>query len=211
MQTSWQEENKRLTKLFQQHGGLLTRKQVEAERLPPYLLTRWVRHGMAERLQRGIYRAVDSSMQPYEGLLEVQLRIPYGVVCLASALAFHGLTTFIPKTIQLAVPRKRKPPKLEYPPTEIVYFSDKRYSYGLETHRIVNHDLHIYSPEKTLADLLRNQKQLGAELFREGLKNYLQRKKPKADIQALLAAAKVCGVEAKLRPLLEVLLHEATI
>jgi predicted transcriptional regulator of viral defense system len=211
MQKSWQQENKRLGKLFQQYGGLITRKQVEAANLPPYLLTRWVRHGMAERLQRGVYRSVDGSMQPHEGLLEVQLRIPYGVVCLSSALAFHGLTTFIPKTIQLAVPRKRKPPKLEYPPTEIFYFADKHYSYGLETHAIANHDLHVYSPEKTLADLLRYQKQLGGELFREGLKNYVQRKKPKADIHALLTAAKVCGVEAKLRPLLEVLLHESTV
>jgi predicted transcriptional regulator of viral defense system len=211
MQTSWQEENKRLNKLFQQHDGLLTRKQVEAEGLPPYLLTRWVRHGMAEQLQRGVYRAVDSSMQPHESLLEVQLRIPYGVVCLASALAFHGLTTFIPKTVQLAVPRKRKPPKLEYPPLEVFYFSDDHYTYGVEQHSIANHKLNVYSPEKTLADLLRYQKQLGDELFREGLKNYLQRKKPKADIHALLAAAKVCGVEAKLRPLLEVLLHEPTV
>lgn len=210
MQMNWHQENRQLSKLFRQHGGMLTRQQVEAAGITPYLLTRWLRQGQVERLQRGVYRAVDSTMQPYEGLLELQLRIPYGVFCLGSALSFHNLTTFIPKRIQLAIPRKRKPPKLEYPPNEVFYFSEAQYHFGLERHTFQRHTLQVYCPEKTLADLLRYRHQLGQELFNEGLQNYLRRKKPRPDIQKLLEAAKVCRVEAVLRPLLEVMLYEPT-
>jgi predicted transcriptional regulator of viral defense system len=211
MQISWPQEDKRLTTLFQKQGGLVTRKQVEKAGISPYLLTRWVRHSKAERLQRGVYRLVDAPLQSHESLIEVQLRIPYSVICLGSALAFHGLTMFIPKTVQIAVPRKRKPPKLEYPPLEVFYFADKFYNYGLESHTKAKHKLLVYSSEKTLCDLLRYKKQLGADLFNEGLKNYLSRKKPRPDVTKLLEAARICGVETKLRPLLEVLLYEPTV
>jgi hypothetical protein len=141
----------------------------------------------------------------------VQLRIPYAVACLATALAFHGLTTFIPKSIQVAVPRERKPPKLSYPPLEVFYFSPAQYEYGLEHHPLGKHQLKVYSPEKTLADLLRYRNQLGEDLFIEGLRNYLKRRNPRPDLSKLLQAAKICRVEKQLRPLLEVLLYEPTV
>ena len=85
--------------LFHQHGGYLTRRQVDEAGLEPKLLSYLVAKGEAERVQRGVYRWTDAPLQTHEDLLEVSLRIPYGIICLASALAFHGLTTFIPKTI----------------------------------------------------------------------------------------------------------------
>lgn len=207
MQSDWSRPDRQLERLIAREGPLLTRKQVEEAGLDPYILTRWLRHGRAERLQWGVYRAVGAGPVSHEGLLEIQLRIPYGVVCLASALSFHGLTTFIPKAIEIAVPRERKPPKLEYPPLEVFFFTDKTYSYGVEEHLIGKQTLKVYSKEKTLADLLRFRREYQG-LFLEGLRNYLTR--PKSDLFKLKEAAKVCRVESKLQPLLEALLHEPT-
>ena len=147
----------------------------------------------------------DAPLQNHEDLLEVSLRIPYGVICLASALAFHRLTTFIPKKIDLAVPQKRKLPKLEYPPLNIHYFSESTYQYGIEQHDVAGHGVHVYSTEKTLVDLLR-LKQL--TLFAEGLNSYLSRSSPRANLRKLLKAAEVGRVEKRLRPLLEVMTYD---
>ena len=155
----------------------------------------------------GVYRLVDTPMVSHEDLIEVTLRIPYGIVCLVSALAFYELSTFIPKAVHLAVPQKRKPPKLNYPPLIIHYFSPNTYSYGIESHHVQGNTLRIYSVEKTLVDLLRlNEK----ALFAEGLKNYLAKDKPKANLSKLLEAARIGRVERRLQTYLEVMAYDIT-
>ena len=211
MQNEWAKPDQKLESLFLKHGGLLPRKQVEAAGLDPYILTRWVRHGLAERQQRGIYRLISADTQNNESLVEVQLRIPYGVACLSTALSFHGLTTFIPKKIQIAVPQKIKPPKFAYPPIEVFYFSEKCHSFGIEDHKVNGHHIKIYSPEKTLADLMHFRSRTGEDLFTEGLRNYLKRKNPKPNVSKLLEVAKIRRVEKRILPLLEVLLHKPII
>lgn len=196
---------RQLETLFKRHGGYVTRRQVDEAGLEPHVLSHSVETGQSERVQRGVYRLSNAPLQNYEDLLEVSLRIPYGVVCLSSALAFHGLTTFIPKKIHLAVPQKRKPPKLKYPPLVIHYFSDSTYHYGVETYKVKTHEFKVYSIEKTLVDLLRLKEQA---LFAEGIKNYLARRKPKPDLRELLKAARVGRVEKRLRPLLEILTYD---
>ena len=207
MHYDWNQADLHLERLIALEGPLLTRRRVKALGLDPYLLIRWLRQGRAERLQRGVYRAVMAVPTDHEGLLEVQLRIPYSVVCLASALSFHGLTTFLPKAIEIAVPRERKPPKLAYPPLEIFFFSPKTYDYGIETHRVGGQDIQVYSREKTLADLLRFDSQYHS-LFLEGLRNYLGQK---PNLHRMHEAAKLRRVERKLQPLLEAFLQEATL
>jgi predicted transcriptional regulator of viral defense system len=198
---------KSLETLFQKRGGYITRRQVEEAGLEPQLLTYSVEAGQSERVQRGVYRLINAPLQNHEDLLEVALRIPYGVVCMSSALAFHSLTTFIPKKIHLAVPQKRKPPKLKYPPLVIHYFSDSTYRYGIESYEAKGHSFKVYSIEKTLVDLLRLKEQA---LFAEGLKNYLARRKPKADLRELLEVARAHRVEKRLRPLLEVMTYDTS-
>lgn len=201
-----------LRQLFKRYAGFLTRQQADAAGLEPHTLTRWVERGWAERVQRGIYRQAESVLGKHETLLEVQLRVPYSVLCLDSALAFHDLTTFIPKKLSLAVPRGKKPPKLEYPPVTFYFFSQGLYDYGTEQHTLGVHKLAVYSPEKTLADLLRYKNKLGSELFAEGLKRYLERrgKKQRPDLAKLLGAAKVCRVEAQMRDYLEVVAYDTS-
>ena len=219
-----------LEHLFERHNGLLTRQTATAAGFDPHLLSQFVREGRAERLQRGLYRLKSSDTLEHEQLLEVQLRIPYGVICLTSALVFHGLTDQIPKQIDLAVPRKRKPPRLEYPPVQIHYLSEAMYTYGITEHPIGQqpikqhpigqhpvkedaikknsavkpHILRVYSAEKTLADLL-HAPRIGMDLFLEGLKTYLRQRT--RNVWTLQEAARVCRVERKLNAILEVLLE----
>ena len=98
-----------LNHLLSQSSGLITHKQATALGIDAHLLGRWVREGRLERVQRGVYRQVNAPPSGFEDLVEVQLRIPYAVVCLRSALSFHQLTTFIPKAVEIAVPQKARP------------------------------------------------------------------------------------------------------
>ena len=66
------------------------------------------------------------------GIMDVCRAIPEGVICLASALEFYGLTTFNPSEIYVAIPNAAKKPKIEYPPVKIFYFRDRFYLAGIE-------------------------------------------------------------------------------
>ena len=196
-----------IEQLLRQHGGVITRRQAAESGIEAHLLTRWVREGRLERVQRGVYRQPEAPLLGQEGWLEVGLRVPYAVLCLRSALAYHGLTTYIPKVVDIAVPQNRYPPKLEYPPVQEHYFSQSTYDYGQQQVEIEGHPLKVYGPEKTLADLLRFANRYGEDLFLEGLKTYLARRRPRPDLLKLLEAAKVCRVERKIRPILQALTY----
>ena len=60
--------------------------------------------------------------------------MPRGVVCLLSALRFHGLTTQAPFEVWLAIENKSIAPKLDYPPLRIVRFSGAAFTEGVEEH-----------------------------------------------------------------------------
>jgi len=196
-----------LEQMLRQQNGWLTHREALEAGLDPHLLGDAVRQGRLERLQRGVYRATDALPLGFDDLLEVQLRFPHAVPCLTSALSFHGLTVHNPSTVEIAVPRGRHAPRLEFPPLTVYTFTPRLYRYGLETYPLGDLSVRLYTPEKTLCDLLRFSKRLGMEPFLEGLKNYLRaRAGHRPQLPRLLEAAQVCGVTVRLKATLEVLL-----
>jgi hypothetical protein len=132
--------------------------------------------------------------------------VPYARPCLVSALHLHGLSTTRPAALQFAVPANRQFPALAYPPTEVFYFRPRAYETGRQVIPVLGRSLETYTPEKTLADLLRFAPHFGRELYLEGLKKYLARRL--GSPTQLLAAARLGGVEIPMRRDLEVLGHD---
>lgn len=112
--------------------------------------------GVVERLGRGMYRFADMPSMENPDLATVGMKIPKGVVCLISALSWHEMTTEIPHDIYLALPRGAEPPRLDYPPLRIFWFSGPAFEEGIEHHDLDGIAMKVYSPEKTLADCSRS-------------------------------------------------------
>jgi predicted transcriptional regulator of viral defense system len=72
----------------------------------------------------------------HHGLAVAAAAVPHGVVCLLSALDFHGIGTQIPSEIWLAIDRRTRRPSLEAPPLRLVRFSSEALTAGVEHHRI---------------------------------------------------------------------------
>ncbi len=62
-------------------------------------VSRMERAGEVIRLARGLYQLHDAPFDTNHSLAEAAKRLPKGVVCLVSALAFHGLTDQLPKKV----------------------------------------------------------------------------------------------------------------
>src|SRR5690349_23567909 len=88
--------------------------------------------GELVELSRGVFRVVDAPAAAYPDLLAVSLRAPRAVVCLLSA-AVHDLTDEIPMAVQIAVPGRTWPPKLDHPPVEVFVWDPLRFELGLDT------------------------------------------------------------------------------
>ena len=159
--------------------------------------------GELERLERGLYRLADLPPLGNPDLVTIALKIPEGVVCTISALAFHEITTQIPHQIHLALPRGAATPRIEHPPLRLYRFTGEAFSSGIVAHEIDGVRVRIYGPEKTVADCFKYRNVLGLDTALEALKLYLKRRRP--DVDALMKYARVCRVEKTLRPYVEAL------
>ena len=131
--------------------------------------------GVIEPISRGVYRLVELPPVGNPDLVTVSLRFPNAVVCLVSALAYHGITTQIPHEVSVAVPRDSRMPSLDHPPLRAHRFSKEAYRQGIETHPIDGASVKVYSREKTLADCFKFRNKIGMDVVLEALKLHRQR------------------------------------
>jgi len=161
--------------------------------------------GILEQISRGLYRLADLPELTDADLVTVAMRAPTGVICLVSALSYHNITSQIVHEIQVALEReKTEPPRIEYPPVRVFWFTGAAFSEGIETHEIDGVTVRIYSPEKTLADCFKFRNKIGVDIAIEALKLYKERMRIKAD--DILRYARICRVEKVMKPYLEAIL-----
>lgn len=153
---------------------------------------------------RGIYRLAEMSPLTYPDLVKVALRVPQAVICLISALHYHGLTTQIPHKVYIALPKNSWRPKIGSLELEVVMLSQSAYAAGIEEHELDGVDVKIYSVEKTIADSFKFRNKIGKRIAIEALKDYLRQ--PVVRLDRLLAHARTNRVENIMRPYLEALL-----
>lgn len=193
---------------FAQQGGYLTSSQVRSLGIDLKVISRMIGSGEVEQVQRGVYRSTNTELPEHADLIELRLRVPYARPTLMTALDLHGLTTARPTRIQVAIPANRTMPDLTYPPVEVYWYPPQVYEAGTFTLGQPPATFTTYSPEKTLADLLRMSRKLGRQPYLEGLTNYLAR--PDRNLPELLRMARIDRVEDELRRDLEVLTHDET-
>jgi len=190
--------------VFRRHGGVLRTSEAIHLGIHPRTLYAMREKGMVEQLSRGVYRLADLPPLGNPDLITIAVRIPHGVLCLISALAFHEITTQIPREVHIAIPRGAKYPQLEYPPIRVYRFSEKAYSQGMEPHEVDCVTMRVYSPEKTLADCFKYRNKIGLDTALEAVSLYRERMTVK--VSEILRFARVCRVENVMRPYLESLL-----
>ena len=187
--------------IFREHGGQLRMSKAIGHGITRYMLYALRDRGVIEPVSRGIYRLVDLPPIGNPDLVTVSLRFPNAVICLVSALAYHGITTQIPHQVSVAVPRDSRMPSLDYPPIRAHQFAHAAYKSGIETRLVDGVPVKVYSREKTLADCFKFRNKIGMDVVLEALK--LHRERNSFDLGALLDCAKVCRVERVMRPYLE--------
>ena len=199
-----QQKTQKITKYFRDHCGISRFSPIVKAGFHPDMLSALEKEGKVEKIARGLYRLTDHALGPYPDLVMASLQAPKGVICLLSALAFHEVTSEIPRRVEIAILSGTRANKIEYPPVRYYRFAPMAWDAGIEEHQIEGHRIRVYSLAKTVADCFKFRNRIGADVARDALKAAVAEKNIKP--QEIMRYAKVCRVDRVMKPMLEAML-----
>ena len=181
--------------------GILRPSDLAGTGIARATLQRLVQTGALVRLGRGLYALADADPSEHTSLAAVARKVPHGVVCLLSALRFHGMTTENPFQVWLAIDRKARLPASSGTQLRIVRFAPHLLQQGVKPHDIDGVTVRITTPARTVADCFRYRAKIGLDVALAALRSYMR--DGKGTMDELWQAALDCRVANVMRPYLE--------
>lgn len=131
--------------------------------------------GRFERIGRGLYRPADAASADWDWI-EAASRRPDATICLASGLAYYDLTDVIPRALDVAIPRGSRIPGGN---SAISWHLFDRATFSIDRDAIeipgTSMIIWIYSAERCIVDAFRLRSDVGYELGRDALREWLRR------------------------------------
>jgi len=186
---------------FRSKGGLLRTNEALARGVHPRTLYQMRDEGLLDQVSRGIYRLTSLPSLAQPDLVTVALRVPQGIICLISALAFHEATTEIPHEVYVALPRRTKSPRLDHPPLRIFWFSGSALTAGVQVVKLDGVQVRIYDLPKTVVDCFRFRNKLGLDVALGALNEAVRHKGVSPG--DILRYARACRMQNVILPYLE--------
>lgn len=181
--------------------GVLRLREAMARGIHPEYLRRLCAQGKLKRVSRGMYRLPDADVTEHATLVTVSKRFSNGVICLLSALRFHGIGTQNPREVWMALLRGTAIPRSGNLPVRFMLFSEASFTAGVEEHVLENVRVGVTNPAKTIADCFKYRNKVGLDVALEALREALRQRKCTPD--DIWRYAKVCRTTNVIRPYLE--------
>ncbi len=159
---------------------------------------RLTRQGLLVRLGRGLYASATMVPREHHTLAEVASKVPNGIVCLLTALRFHGLGTQHPREVWLAVDRRAGIPRIDFTPVRVIRISGAALTGGIDTHDVEGVRVRITSPARTVVDCFKFRNRIGIDVAVEALRDY--RLLRKGSVEALWREAGHLRMTQVIRP-----------
>jgi predicted transcriptional regulator of viral defense system len=148
--------------------------------------------GAVVELSRGVFQLAERRGTGNLDFVVVSARVPLGMICLNSALAYWNLGDEIPAEVHVAVPEGSHRPTIDYPPTRVHVFGAT--TFGLGRMRVkLDRGEHFWIShrERTVVDAYRLRHLVGEDLAHSALRRYLSSRPKSARIAELAQALRV--------------------
>jgi len=193
----------KILEIFRQQSGYARTRDIKEKGIHHSHLTELQKDGTIIKVKHGLFSLSENAQ--YSSLIESQLSIPDGIICMGSALSFYELSTWDPPDIHIAIPKSRKVKLPDYPPVKLFYFSGDFYKTGITTEKLESGEtIQIYDREKTICDVIRYRNKIGIDVMKEALGEYIKSKEK--NLNKLNSYTKNLRINSVLRQYLEVLL-----
>jgi predicted transcriptional regulator of viral defense system len=178
-------------------------RELEAEGVAAATIARLLSDGAVMRLSRGLYQLANADIDANHDMAEAAKRVPKGVICLTSALAYHELTDQMPRKVWMAIGLKDWPPAEHGPRLRIVRMADTLLRSDIEKHMIENVSVSMFTIPRTLVDCFRHRKSVGINVAVGALRETLRQRK--ATPAVIAECARKRGAWSVMAPYLETL------
>ena len=163
--------------------------------ITPYAISSYLAEGVAERVERGLYRATGGDLTEEDLYRQATMRAGEpAVVCLLSALSHYELTDTIPKRVWLMVEASKR---IRSENIRLYRARDPRWKIGV----IAKDGFSITSIERTIVDALSLKALLPVRLGIDALKKAIATKKTTAS--KVMYIADDLGVKHRVLPYIE--------
>lgn len=181
--------------------GILRPRDLEPLGIPREYLVRLVAEGVLVRPARGLYALATVEPDENQTLAEACKRVPHGVVCLLSALQYHGLTTQVLFEVWIAISSKARRPKVDYPPLRVVRFTGTGLTDGVEVRPSSGGEVRVTTPARTVVDCFAYRNKIGLDVALEALRDCRTQKRATMDhLHRMAQSRRMANV---MRPYLE--------
>ena len=161
--------------------GLFRLSEAVAAGVHPEYVRRLATTGQLTRVGRGLYALPVQQATEHLTLAEIAKRVPKGIVCLLTALRFHGMGTQNPREVWLAIDRRAGIPRVDFAPVRLVRISGAALTSGVDEHKIERVPVRITSPARTVVDCFKFRSSVGVDVAVEALREYRRLRKGTAD------------------------------
>ena len=185
---------------------LLSYQDLGGISLTRYQFDQLLGSGEYERIAPGTFLRAGSVDDTTASWVAIAAKKPEATICLLSALALHDLTDEIPSSTDVALPRGTHPMTNRRAPITWHQFARSTFAVGRTEHVLLG-DLSIglYSPERTLIDMVRLRHDWGSDLAVGALKRWL-RARENSPSSLLQMARRFPDARPALQAALEILL-----
>ena len=188
--------------LLTKYNGTFTAEQARDEGFESKQLSRLVQNNLIQRVAPGIYT---DPAQLEDSYLIAQLRFAKGVFCDETALSFYDMTDKTPGSLEMNFSRGYHARQLENENIHASYQIDRLWRMGITTaSTIYGNEVQVYSPERTICDIVRARQRIEAEVVRNALQAFAQRRDK--DLNLLMVYAAELRVEQAMTEYIGVLL-----
>ena len=192
----------RIFNLAKSQGMIRTRDAI-AHGIHPEDLRRLVNRGLLLKSGRGMYTHIDTELTEHHSLVVASHRVEHGVICLLSALQYHGIGTQAPFEVWMAIDVHARRPNVDALSLRSIYMSGLALTMGIDTYEIEGTPVKIFNPAKTIVDCFKYRHKIGLDVALEALRESWESRRCSMD--ELWSYAKICRMSKVMRPYLECL------
>lgn len=189
-------------KIFDQYGGMMRAKQLQAENILYRPLQKLIEQGCVEKVRYGYYQWVDHD--DFSEVGTVIRLFPDAILCMDTALRHYGYSDRTPADWHLAVSKDsgKSRFKIDYPFVKPYYMEPSLLELGLATGEIDGHKVRIYDKDRVICDCLRYRNKMDKEIFNKAIQNYIA--DPGKSVPKLLEYAEALRVKKTVKDLIGV-------
>jgi len=198
-----QEKMNKVREIFERGEGFAKAAELFTNGVHMSQITYLVESGVIQRIKKGLYMWPEFTPEVDQQYVTASKIVPKGIICLKSALSYHGLILETPWEIGMAVPRNYRVTLPIFPPIYMYTYNEAMYEAGAKTIKRNKSSFMVFEKEKSICDAVKFEKYIGRDIIKEAISTYLNGENK--DMALLMEYSKVCGVEQKLELMVSML------